>query len=174
MKDTVDIIFVVSNKVSNHDMNLRIVQTTYSIIEPGLLFSASYNMITRLYSIFFRSCFTTPSIQNISASAVFALTEIICGGHHNKDLTTLMVDLLEFTIKEKKCQWIKELELKSITWDVILIAVKTIPVEEWGELSHSKPLVELLNEMYVIALENSFPEDPQVFPHDIFKNTIRL
>ena len=81
---------------------------------------------------------------------------------------------MDFTIKGKKCQWLKEPELKSVTWDVILIAVKSIPVEEWGELSHSKPLVELLNDMYVIALENSFPDNPQVFPHDIFRNSLRL
>ena len=155
-------------------MTLRIVQTAYSLIEPCMLQKGDYSVVTRLYSIFLKCCLSSPLIQNISASAIFALTQIISLTCCSKDLITLLTELLEFTIQEKKCEWLIELELRSITWDVILIAVKAIDPRQWDDLGRSKTLVELFNEMYKISMENSFPDNPQLFPHDIFKNCIRL
>jgi hypothetical protein len=58
-------------------MQLRIVQSAYTMVEPALLSTADYHFITRLYSIFFKCCLDSVAIQNISVSAIFTLTDII-------------------------------------------------------------------------------------------------
>ena len=49
MRRIVDIIYKLGVKSSDDDMNLRIVQTAYSLIEPGLLQNGDYSLVTHLY-----------------------------------------------------------------------------------------------------------------------------
>jgi hypothetical protein len=128
-----------------------VVQNTFSLIEPGLLEGADYHLSTRLYSICFKCCLL-PQIQSISASALFSLTDILFRHHFTKDLSTILIDLLEILLHNKKSQWVKDLELKGIVWDVVLIAVKSISEEDWRILGHDKVLVELLTEMFRVSM----------------------
>ena len=66
LRELVSILFVLINKKGDDAMILRIIQTTYSLIEPTLLVFADYNITMRLYSICFRCCLTISIVQNIS------------------------------------------------------------------------------------------------------------
>ena len=56
---------------------LRIIQTTFSLINKNLLSCMGCHLIIRLYSISFGCCQTPTIIQNIAVSALSALTENI-------------------------------------------------------------------------------------------------
>jgi len=58
-------------------MILRIIQTTYSLIDCNLLQYSDYTLLTRMYSICFDCSLTNSIIQSISTSALYALTEIV-------------------------------------------------------------------------------------------------
>ncbi len=103
----VDIVFFLSNKCSDSDMILRIIQTTYSLIEPSLLKYADYTLATRIYSICFRCCLSTSTIQSISVSAIFSLTEILFSFHSVKELEHMLIEFLDLLLRNKKSQWIK-------------------------------------------------------------------
>lgn len=65
-------------------MQLRIVQAAYTLVEPAILSTADYHFITRLFSILFKCCLDSVAIQNISASAIFTLTNIVFAHNHSK------------------------------------------------------------------------------------------
>lgn len=69
-----DILFVLNSRQRETAMILRIIQTTYSLIEPALLRYADYHLTTRIYSICLGCCLSTPAILSISASAIFSLS----------------------------------------------------------------------------------------------------
>ncbi len=74
MYHIIDIIFLLKNKNKDFDMILRIIQTTFSLIDTELLKYVNYHIITRIYSICFECSLSNAMIQNISTSALFALT----------------------------------------------------------------------------------------------------
>jgi hypothetical protein len=111
-------------------MVLRIIQTTYSLIEPGLLIFADYRLLTRIYAICFSCCLSTPTILSISISALFSLTEIIFAQNNPKDLLNILNELLEMLLHNKKSSWVQDTRLKSIIWDIIIIAVKSLSVKD--------------------------------------------
>lgn len=55
-------------------MTLRIIQSTFSLIDHELLQYANYHLLIRIYSICLECCLAHSIVQNISASALFALT----------------------------------------------------------------------------------------------------
>lgn len=73
----IDIIFLFKNKHKENDMMLRIIQTTFSLIDIQILQYVNYHLLIRIYSICFDCSFASTIIQNISTSALFALTEIV-------------------------------------------------------------------------------------------------
>ena len=70
----IDIVFLLKNKYKDIDMALRIIQTTFSLIDIKILQYANEHLFIRIYSICFDCCLSNPVIQNISVSALFALT----------------------------------------------------------------------------------------------------
>lgn len=70
----IDIIFLLKNKYKDNDMMLRIIQTTFSLIDSQILQYVNYHIIIRIYSICFECCHSNPIIENISTSALCALT----------------------------------------------------------------------------------------------------
>lgn len=53
---------------------LKIVQNIYSLVNKKIINCMEYNLLIRLYSIFFDSCIDDTLIQNIAVSGLFALT----------------------------------------------------------------------------------------------------
>lgn len=104
----IDIIYLFQNKYKDADMLLRIIQTTFSLIDLQLLQYANYHLLLRLYSICFHSSLTSPVIQNISLSALFALTEIVFSGLPSQDSSTILTHFLEYLLNNKKFSWIKD------------------------------------------------------------------
>lgn len=103
----IDLIFLLKNRYKDVDMALRIIQTTFSLIDARILQYANYNLFTRIYSICFDCCLSSPLIQNISVSALFALTEIIFSSPIVEDSTPILKEFLEFLFNNKKLMWIK-------------------------------------------------------------------
>ena len=64
---------------------------TYSLVEPHLIIFADYNMLTRLYSICFKCCLSSPNILSISISALFSLTELAFANCDAKNLINIMI-----------------------------------------------------------------------------------
>jgi hypothetical protein len=91
----IDIIFLFKSKHSKEaDMMLRIIQSTFSLIDIQMLQFVNYHLLTRVYAICFESGQTNAIIQNISLSALFALTEIIFGSNKVDDSTTILTQFL--------------------------------------------------------------------------------
>jgi hypothetical protein len=108
-------------------MTLRIIQTTYSLIDCNLLQFADYTLFTRIYSICFDCCLSNSIIQNISASALFALTEIVFASHQTEDSLSILTQLMDYLLGNRKFAWIKGEELKGMVWDLVIIAVRNFP-----------------------------------------------
>lgn len=79
-----NILVVASSKQKDKEIALRVVQNSFSLIEPGLLQDIDYHMSTRLYLIIFGCCLW-PQIQSISTSALFSLTDLLFKQKFNKD-----------------------------------------------------------------------------------------
>lgn len=126
----IDIIVLLKNKYKDIDMSLRIIQTTFSLIDSKLLQYATENIFIRIYSICFDCCLSSSVIQNISVSALFALTEIIFSAEGTEASLSILNQFLEFIFNNKKYSWIKELEFKGIVWDLIIVAIKSYPTRE--------------------------------------------
>ena len=75
-------------------MMLRIIQTTFSLIDVQMLQYVNYNLLTRIYAICFECGATNAIIHNISISALFALTEIVFSGSKVDDSTTILLQFL--------------------------------------------------------------------------------
>jgi hypothetical protein len=73
----IDIVQLLKNKFKDAEMVLRIIQTAFSLIDAQLLQYANEHIFIRVYAICFDCCLSGAVIQNISVSALFALTEII-------------------------------------------------------------------------------------------------
>ena len=105
-------------------MILRIIQITYSLIEPELLRFADYGLITRMYSICFNCCLSTPTILSISVGALFSLTGIVFANNKPDELLGILVEFLELVLHNKKSNWAKDVRLKCIIWEIIVIAIR--------------------------------------------------
>ena len=53
MYHIIDIIFLFKSKYKEPEMILRIIQTTFSLIDAHLLQYVNYNILTRIYAICF-------------------------------------------------------------------------------------------------------------------------
>lgn len=154
----IDIIFLLKNKYKESEMMLRIIQTTFSLIDQQLLHYVDENIITRLYSICFECCLTTKIIQNISISALFALTEIVFATGSAQESCSILLQFLRYVLKDCKFNWIKESELKGLIWDLIIVGVKNLPSASCEVLASNKETLELIHLMYKTCLEVSFSE----------------
>jgi hypothetical protein len=123
----IDIIVLLKNKYKDIDMILRIIQTTFSLIDSNILQYANEHLFIRIYSICFDCCLSSSVIQNISVSALFALTEIIFSSNGTEPSLSILNQFLEFVFNNKKYTWIKEAEFKGIVWDLIIVAIKNYP-----------------------------------------------
>lgn len=90
-------------------MVLRIIQTTFSLIDAQLLQYANENLFIRIYSICFDCCLSGPIIQNISVSALFALTEIIFSAEATAPSLPILDQFLEFVLNNKRFTWLKDI-----------------------------------------------------------------
>lgn len=90
----IDIIFLFKNKHKETEMMLRIIQTTFSLIDIQILQYVNYHLLIRIYSICFECCLSTSIIQNISVSALFALTEIVFASSKTEDSSTILSQFL--------------------------------------------------------------------------------
>jgi hypothetical protein len=123
----IDIIFLLKNKNKDFDMILRIIQTTFSLIDGQILQYVNYHIVIRIYSVCFECCLSNPMIQNISTSALFALTEIIFVGSRVDDSCTILTQFLEYLFANKKFSWIKDQEFKGMVWDLVIIGIRNFP-----------------------------------------------
>jgi len=127
----IDIIFLLKNRYKEPDMILRIIQTTYSLIDCNMLQYADYTLFTRIYSICFDCCLSNSIIQNISASALFALTEIVFASNQTDDSLSILTQLMDYLLGNKKFSWIKGTELKGMVWDLVIIAIRNFPANKF-------------------------------------------
>lgn len=103
----INIILLLKSKSKENDIILRIIQATYSLMDEKMLQFANYNLLTRLYSICFECCESSPTVQNISASALFALTEIVFSNQSVKDSLVILTQMLQYLFDGKHFLWIK-------------------------------------------------------------------
>lgn len=96
-------------------------------MDEKMLQFANYNLLTRLYSICFECCDSNPTVQNISASALFALTEIVFSNQSTKDSLVILTQMLQYLFDGKHFLWIKFREAKGMIWDLVNIALKCFP-----------------------------------------------
>ena len=57
------------------------------------------------------------------------------------DLGRWLLEMLEFTIRHKLCQWIKDADMNGVTWDVVLIVVRTVQAVDWTNLGRQEGIV---------------------------------
>ena len=126
----IDIIFLFKNKHKDSEMMLRIIQTTFSLIDHPMLQYVNYHLLTRVYAICFECSHTSPIIQNISVSALFALTEIVFAGSQTEDSATILAQFLEYLLSNKKFAWIRDQNLKGLIWDLVIVGVRNYPSSE--------------------------------------------
>lgn len=154
----IDIVFLLKNRYKEAEMMLRIIQTTYSLIDCQMLQFADYHLLTRLYAVCFDCCLSTSIIQNISASALFALTEIVFATAPPPDSLALLAQLLEFLFAAKKFSWIKDQELKGMVWDLVIVAVRNYPTSKLEVLGREQRVMELLRTMWTAGVEGAFSQ----------------
>ena len=127
MYHIIDIIFLFKSRNKEADMMLRIIQTTFSLIDAQILQYVNYNILTRIYAICFECGATSPIIHNISISALFALTEIVFSATKVEDSAIILLQFLEYLLTEKKFSWIRPLNLKGLIWDLVISGVRNYP-----------------------------------------------
>jgi hypothetical protein len=154
----IDIVFLLKNRYREAEMMLRIIQTTYSLIDCQLLQFADYHLLTRLYAVCFDCCLSTSIIQNISASALFALTEIVFATAPPADSLALLAQLLEFLFAGKKFSWVKDQELKGMVWDLVIVAVRNYPTLKLEALARQERVMELLRTMWAASVDGAFTQ----------------
>lgn len=112
------------------------IQTTFSLIDQSLIHFFSANLLTRIYSICFQ-CFKVNSIvQNISISALFALTECLFSYGGVPESFELLGYFLEYLFNNKRYTWMKDAELKGLVWDMSLVAVKNLQPNHLHRIQH--------------------------------------
>jgi len=94
--------------------------------------------------------------MNISLSALFALTEIIFSGNKLEDSTTILAQFLEYLLCNKKFSWIKNQDIKGLIWDLVIVCVRNFPTCDLEYLMTDKNIVNLLNDMYKMAVKKIF------------------
>jgi hypothetical protein len=72
-------VLVVASTDHNHpkDAAIRILQTTFSLIDHSLIPLFTAQMLTRIFLICFQFCQEPSIVQNVSVSALLALTELL-------------------------------------------------------------------------------------------------
>ena len=68
-------------------------------------------------------------IQKISASALFALTEIVFISSHNRISKVILQEMLEYLIHKKKFLWLNSNQVEGIIWDLLTVAIKNVSKE---------------------------------------------
>jgi hypothetical protein len=102
-----EVILLLKSSNKEADMILRIIQTTFSLIDCNLLQYSDHPLLTRIYSICFDCSLANAIIQSISASALEALTEIVFASRQIDNSLLILTELLEYLFKKKKVEWIK-------------------------------------------------------------------
>ena len=167
----IDIIFLFKSKHGKEsDMMLRIIQTTFSLIDAQMLQYVNYHLLTRIYAICFECGTTSPIIQNISLSALFALTEIVFSSNKLEDSSTILSQFLEYLLCNKKFSWIKNQDIKGLIWDLVIVCVRSFPACDLEYLTTDKNIVALLNDMYKLAVKKIFLEDSKSSKLHLKKN----
>lgn len=126
----IDIVQLLKNKFKDMEMVLRIIQTAFSLIDTHLLQYANEHIFIRIYAICFDCCLSGAVIQNISVSALFALTEIIFSAEVTTPSLSILEQFLEFVLNNKRFTWLKDIEFKGIVWDLIIVAIRHYPIKE--------------------------------------------
>lgn len=106
LSEVIDIIVLLKNKNREPAIVLRVMQTTFSLIDYQMLRHVNYHLLTRLYSVCFDCCQIDPTIQNISVSALCSLTEIVFAQGELSDASILLQQFLEYLLRKKKFNWI--------------------------------------------------------------------
>jgi hypothetical protein len=152
----IDIVQLLKNKHKDTEMVLRIIQTTFSLIDAQLLQYANEHLFIRIYSICFDCCLNGSIIQNISVSALFALTEIIFSVEITTPSLPILEQFLEFVLNNKRFTWLKDIEFKGIVWDLIIVAIRHYPIKHIEALANHKNITMLLNTMYKHSMQKVF------------------
>lgn len=65
-------------------------------------------------------------IQKISASALFALTEIVFSTSNSRISKVILQEILEYLIHKKKFLWLNSNQVEGIIWDLLTVAIKNV------------------------------------------------
>ncbi len=65
-------------------------------------------------------------IQKISASALFALTEIVFSTSNSRISKVILQEMLEYLIHKKKFLWLNSNQVEGIIWDLLTVAIKNV------------------------------------------------
>lgn len=68
-------------------------------------------------------------IQKISASALFALTEIVFSTSNSRISKVILQEMLEYLIHKKKFLWLNSNQVEGIIWDLLTVAIKNVKKE---------------------------------------------
>ena len=156
MSQVLDILGLLKSKCKEQDSTLRIIQTTFSLLESSLLEKATESIFTRIYALCFQCSEAGGLIANISLSALSALTEIIFGAASPQHSASVLQQLLEFTIHRRRLTWLNSPQFTGTAWDLITVAVRSVAPSTLIHLRQSPIVSGLLKHMYKIATENSF------------------
>ena len=107
---------------------MRIIQNVFTLINHNLLYHMEYNLLIRVYSICFECCIGDPVVQNIAVSALFTLTNSLFDNESNDQIEEafpILECFLSHLFEGKKFNWMKNVQLKGLVWDLIVICVRS-------------------------------------------------